>query len=193
MGGGALSGPLPFATAQDWSNWLAANHAATPEVWLKLYRKDSGLASINWEQAVIEALCWGWIDGLKRSGDETYWLQRFTPRRTGSGWSQKNCGHVERLIADGRMQAPGLARVLAAKADGRWDAAYAGSKAAQVPADFLAALAAGSAIARAGFAALNRQNLFAIYSRVTTAKRPETRAKRIADLVAMLERGEKLY
>ena len=185
--------PLPCPTPAHWNDWLSLHHAGTAEVWLKLYRKGSGIPSIDWEQAVIEALCWGWIDGQKKSGDGTFWLQRFTPRRKGSGWSQKNCGHVERLIGDGRMAASGLAQVAAAKADGRWQAAYSGSKGAVVPDDFLAALAAASDPARTMFASLNRQNVFAIYIRVTTARRPETRAKRIADFVAMLARGEKLY
>lgn len=185
-----MSVPLPFATPQDWRDWLETNHATTPELTLKLYKKASGIPSITWEEAVIEALAFGWIDGVKRPGDDTFWLQRFTPRRPRSGWSQKNRTHVERLIAEGRMTPAGLAQVQAAKADGRWDAAYAGGKDAQVPQDFLDALTAEAART---YATLNAQNRFAITYRLTTAKRPETRAKRLADFVAMLERGERLY
>lgn len=185
--------PLALPTPDAWSAWLAENHGREPLIWLRLYKKASGILSITWEQAVIEALCWGWIDGQTKSLDETSWQQRFTPRRAKSIWSQKNCGHVERLIAEGRMQPAGLAQVAAAKADGRWDAAYAGSKDAETPDDFLVALAAGPSAAQATFDSLNRQNLFAIYHRLTLAKRPETRAKRIADFIDMLERGEKPY
>lgn len=187
-----MSGPLPFRDAADWGDWLAANHATEAEALVRLFKVSSGVPSITWEQAVIEALAWGWIDGVKRSLDETSWVQRFTPRRAKSVWSQKNREHTERLMASGRMQAPGLAQVEAAKADGRWDAAYAG-KDFVVPPDFLAALAAASAVAQAQYAALNRKNLFAIYYRLTTAKRAETRAKRVADFVTMMERGERFY
>lgn len=185
-----MSAPLPFATPQDWRAWLEANHATATEAVLKLYKKASGIPSITWEEAVIEALAFGWIDGVKRPGDDQHWLQRFTPRKPRSGWSQKNRAHAERLIAEGRMAPAGLAQVQAAKADGRWDAAYAGGKEAQVPQDFLDALTPAAA---ATYQTLNAQNRFAIYYRLTTAKRPETRAKRMADFIAMLERGERLY
>lgn len=185
-------GAQPFATPQDWANWLAINHSTETELWIRLFRKASGTPSITWEQAVIEALCWGWIDGQTKPFDETSWQQRFTPRRKGGTWSQKNVGHAERLIADGRMQPAGLVHIEAAKANGRWDAAYAGSKDAEIPADFMLALAAGPATAQASFAKLNRQNLFAIYHHLISAKRPETRAKRIADFVAKLAQGERI-
>ncbi|MFM7333400.1 MAG: YdeI/OmpD-associated family protein [Tabrizicola sp.] len=185
-----MTGPLPFATPQDWRAWLEAHHAMETELTLKLYKKASGILSITWEEAVIEALAFGWIDGVKRPGDDTYWLQRFTPRKPRSGWSQKNRAHAEKLIAEGRMAPAGLAQVHAAKADGRWEAAYAGGKDAQVPQDFLDALTPAAA---ATYQTLNAQNRFAIYYRLTSAKRPETRAKRMADFVAMLERGERLY
>jgi uncharacterized protein YdeI (YjbR/CyaY-like superfamily) len=185
-----LNAPLPFASPQDWRGWLDANHATETEVVLKLYRKASGTPSITWEEAVIEALAFGWIDGIKRPGDTDHWLQRFTPRKPRSGWSQKNRTHVEKLIAEGRIAPAGLKQVEAAKADGRWDAAYAGGKDAQVPQDFLDALTPDAART---YATLNAQNRFAIYYRLTTAKRPETRAKRIADFVAMLSRGERIH
>jgi uncharacterized protein YdeI (YjbR/CyaY-like superfamily) len=180
----------PFATPQDWANWLSQNHATQTELWIRLFRKASGTLSITWEQAVIEALCWGWIDGQRKPFDETSWQQRFTPRRKGGTWSQKNVGHVERLIAEGRMQPAGLVQIDAAKASGRWDAAYSGGVGAEVPSDFLAALAAGPETARIAFSSLDRKNLYAIYHRLITAKRPETRAKRTNDLVALLARGE---
>lgn len=185
-----MSDPLPFATPQAWRAWLEANHATAPEAVLKLYKKASGILSITWEEAVIEALAFGWIDGVKRPGDDQHWLQRFTPRKPRSAWSQKNRAHVEKLIAEGRMTPAGLKQVEAAKADGRWGAAYAGGKDAQVPQDFLDAL---TPAATATYKTLNAQNRFALYYRLTTAKRPETRAKRIADFVAMLERGERFY
>ncbi len=182
--------PLPFATPQDWRAWLETHHATAPEAVLKLYKKASGTPSITWEEAVIEALAFGWIDGVKRPGDADHWLQRFTPRKPRSGWSQKNRAHVEKLIAEGRMAPAGLAQVQSAKADGRWDAAYAGGKDAKVLQDFLDALTPAAA---ATYATLNAQNRFVLYYRLTTAKRPETRAKRMADFIAMLERGETFY
>lgn len=185
-----MTGPLPFATPQDWRAWLEANHATATEAVVKLYKKASGIPSITWEEAVIEALAFGWIDGVKRPGDEAYWLQRFTPRKARSGWSQKNRAHAEKLIAEGRMTPAGLAQVEAAKADGRWDAAYAGGKDAKVPQDFLDALTPKAA---ATYQTLNAQNRFALYYCLTTAKRPETRAKRFAEFMAMLERSERLY
>lgn len=183
---------LPFATPQDWANWLAQNHATETELWIRLFRKASGTPSITWEQAVIEALCWGWIDGQTKPFDETSWQQRFTPRRKSGSWSQKNVGHAERLIAEGLMQPAGFVHIDAAKADGRWDAAYAGSANAEVPPDFLVALAVASEIAKSTFAALDRKNIFAIYHRLLSAKRPETRTKRIADFIATLSRGERI-
>lgn len=183
-------GPLPFATPGDWREWLAAHHATESEAILKLYRKGSGIPSITWEEAVIEALAYGWIDGVKRSGGPDYWLQRFTPRKARSAWSQKNRTHAEHLISEGRMAPAGLKQVEAAKADGRWDAAYAGSREAEVPQDFLDALTPEAALT---YATLNAQNRYAIYYRLTTAKRPETRAKRIAEFVALLSRGERFH
>lgn len=183
--------PIPFATPADWDAWLRANHATTSEVWLRLYKKDSGTPSITWEQGVIGALCWGWIDGQAKPLDTISWLQRFTPRRAKSGWSTRNRDHVARLIAEGRMQPPGLAQVQAAQADGRWDAAYSGPKDAEVPADFLAALK-DHPDAQAFYATLNSTNRHAIYYRLHSAKRPETRAKRLALFVAMMQRGERL-
>jgi uncharacterized protein YdeI (YjbR/CyaY-like superfamily) len=115
---------LAFATPTDWHGWLAANHDSATEVWVMYWKKGSGQPSINWEQAVVEALCWGWIDGIRKSVDDQRFKQRFTPRRKGSIWSKINCAHVLRLTAEGRMQPPGLRAVEVAKANGQWDRAY---------------------------------------------------------------------
>lgn len=184
-------GALAFATPADWSSWLAQNHDRAPELWVKLYRKGSGTPSINWEEAVIEALAYGWIDGVKHSGDETHWFQRFTPRRAKSVWSVKNTRHVEKLIAEGRMHPAGMAKVEAARADGRWDAAYEGGKTGEIPQDFLDLLDADPA-AKATYQTLNAANRFAIYYRLTTAKRPETRAKRLTEMLGKLATGQRI-
>ncbi len=186
-----MDGALAFAAPEDWAAWLERNHAVQSELWLRIYRKGSGVASITWEQAVIEALAYGWIDGVKKSGDETFWFQRVTPRRPKSVWSKKNTLHVETLIAEGRMRPAGLVHVEAARADGRWAAAYSVGQAALVPDDFLAAVAADPVAAQT-YQTLNAAGRQAIYYRLTTAKKPETRAKRFADLLATLSRGEKI-
>ncbi len=180
--------PIPFATPADWSNWLAA-HPQETEVWVLYHRKGTGIPSIDWEQAVVEALTHGWIDGIRKTVNETQWTQRFTPRKKGSAWSQKNIATAERLIAEGRMTPAGQAHVDLAKANGRWEQGYSGGKGADLPQDFLDAVAANPQAA-AGLKTLNARGRFAIYYRLTTAKRPETRAKRLAEFVAMLERGE---
>lgn len=181
-----------FATRADLDTWLRDHHTKETELWVRLFKKGSGIASVTWEDLVIAGLTWGWIDGLRKSLDETSFLQRMTPRRPKSGWSKKNCVHVERLIAEGMMQPPGLAHVEAAKKDGRWDQAYAGSREMEIPEDFLKALKK-SAAAKKTYRALNRANLFAIYHRLQTAKKPETRANRIARMIETLERGERFH
>ena len=129
----------PFKTPKALSRWLKSNHAKERELWIKMFKKDSGIPSVTWNEVVIETLCWGWIDGIKKSlGDEAY-LQRITPRKPRSNWSKRNTEHVERLINEGRMKASGLKHVNAAKADGRWEKAYAANRDMAVPADFLAA------------------------------------------------------
>lgn len=188
-----MAGPLAFPTPADWSRWLAANHATASEIWLLYHRKGSGTPSVDWNEAVEEALAWGWIDGIRKTVDETRWMQRFTPRRPRGTWSQKNRATAERLIAEGRMQPAGLAHVTAAQADGRWEAAYAGGLQAGIPQDFLDALALAPPAARETYAALDSRNLYSIYHRLTTARRPETRAKRIADFIALLARGERFH
>jgi uncharacterized protein YdeI (YjbR/CyaY-like superfamily) len=180
-----------FEDSTAFWEWLELNHASEPEVWVKMYKKASGQKTINWEEAVIEALCWGWIDSVKKSFDDQAYLQRFTPRRKGSNWSKRNREHVERLIAAGRMREPGLVHMRAAQADGRWAAAYAASE-MTVPEDFLAALEKRPK-AKAFFETLNKQNRYAIAYRLQTARKPETRQKRFEQFLAMLEKGEKFY
>ena len=144
---------------------------------------------MTWDDCVVAAICWGWIDGVRNALDETSFLQRLTPRRARSNWSQKNVQHAERLIEQGRMQAAGLAQVEAARADGRWATAYAGSATMEIPEDFLAALQRDPA-AHAFYATLKRQQLFTIYYRLNSAKRAETREKRMAEMLAKLGRSE---
>jgi len=183
---------LPFPSAGAWEAWLRREHARAAGVWLKIAKKDSGIASVTYSEALDVALCFGWIDGQKRGFDDTWFLQRFTPRKRGSRWSRINTEHAERLLAAGRMHAAGLAQVEAARADGRWDDAYDGQRTASVPADLQAALDADPAAA-AFFATLRGANRYAILYRVQDAKRPETRARRIDRFVAMLARGETLH
>ena len=181
---------LAFEDASAFSAWLEANHVSEPELWLKIFKKGSGRKTINWNEAVIEALCWGWIDSVKKSLDDKAYLQRFTPRRTGSNWSKRTREHVERLIAECRMQESGMKHVLAAQSDGRWEAAYAPSSEMTIPVDFLEALKERPE-ARAFFDTLTRQHLFVIYHRLHTAKRPETRQRRFEKFLTQLENGEK--
>jgi uncharacterized protein YdeI (YjbR/CyaY-like superfamily) len=184
---------IPFPTPQHWSDWLAAHPDAT-EVWVLYHKKGTGTPSIDWPQAVEVALAHGWIDGVRRTQSETRWIQRFTPRKPGSIWSSKNVATAERLKAEGRMTPAGLATVAAAKANGQWQLAYAGGgENAAVPPDFIEALARGPQAAQDLYARLDARNRYAIYHRLTTAKRPETRAKRIADFIAMLARGETFH
>jgi uncharacterized protein YdeI (YjbR/CyaY-like superfamily) len=183
---------LPFATQQDWEAWLDTHHADTAGVWLKLAKAGAGVPSITYAQALEVALCYGWIDGQKASFDEQYWLQKFTPRRSKSVWSQVNCAKATELIAAGRMREAGLRQVEVARADGRWDAAYGGQRTIEIPPDFQAELDAHPA-AQAFFATLNSANRYAFLWRIHTAKKPETRAARIRQFIEMLERGEKLH
>jgi uncharacterized protein YdeI (YjbR/CyaY-like superfamily) len=182
---------LPFADAAAWEAWLEREHATAEGVWLKFARKGSGIASVTYDEALDVALCFGWIDGTRRAHDDAWFVQRFTPRRRASRWSKRNTDKVEALLAAGRMRPAGLAEVEAAKADGRWDAAYPGRAGMEVPDDLRAALDANPAAA-AAFEQLDGTNRFAILYRLHDAKRPETRARRLAQYVALLERGEKL-
>ena len=181
---------VPDAAA--WRDWLAEHHASSPGVWLVLTKKGGQVTALDYAAALDEALCFGWIDGQLGRRDEGSLRQRFTPRRPKSAWSQRNVEHIARLSGEGRLMPAGQAAVDAAKADGRWEAAYAGSAAAEFPPDLAAALAA-SPTAQAMWDVLTSQNRYAITYRVGQAKRPETRAKRIAQFVAMLERGETVH
>jgi uncharacterized protein YdeI (YjbR/CyaY-like superfamily) len=183
---------LPFADAAAWEAWLELEHARAAGVWIKVAKKDSGVASVTHAEALDVALCFGWIDGTRRGLDATWFLQRFTPRRRGSRWSRINTERVAALVAAGRMRPAGLAEVAAAKADGRWAAAYESQSAAAVPDDLRAALDANAAAAEF-FATLRGANRYAILYRVQDAKRPQTRARRIEQYVAMLARGETLH
>ncbi len=183
---------ISFAHVPAFREWLQINHAEHSGIWLRYFKKASNEPSIVHLEAVQEALCWGWIDGQSRSYDVISWLVKFTPRGRRSIWSQVNIGHVERLIASGRMKPAGLAVIEAAKADGRWEAAYASSSTFVMPADFMALLAKKPK-AMAFFQTLNKTNQFAIYFRLHSAKRPETRERRMKDFLEMLQRGEKLH
>jgi uncharacterized protein YdeI (YjbR/CyaY-like superfamily) len=183
---------LELAHAAAWLKWLQRNHGSSTGVWIKLAKKSSKVASITYAEAVDGALRWGWIDGQGRSHDAQAWLQKFTPRRARSIWSKINRDKALALIARGEMQPPGLAEIERAKGDGRWEAAYDSPRTATVPADFERALA-DSAPAAEFFTKLNAANRYAILWRLQTAKRPETRARRISQFVAMLARGEKLH
>ena len=181
-----------FATAKAFETWLRKHHAKAPELWLKIHKKDSGLRSVTHAEALDVALCWGWIDGLRKSFDEQSFLQRFTQRRARSIWSQVNREHVARLIAAGRMTPHGQKQIDAAKADGRWGAAYAPIRSAShasVPPDLRAAIEA-NARARKTFAKLGRMNLFSLIFRTNNMKTAAGRARKIASLVDMLARGE---
>ena len=181
-----------FATADQLEDWLEANREARRELWVRIFKKDSGMPTVTWNDCVVAAIAWGWIDGQRKSLDEVSFLQRLTPRRPRSDWSKRNRAHAERLMAEGRMQPPGLAHVQAARQDGRWERAYAGSAGMVIPDDFLEALWKNQAAKRL-FATLDRRNLYVIYHRLQTAKRPETRRKRVAEMVAQLARGQAFH
>ena len=180
-----------FEDPKAWEDWLVAN-ADGKGIWLRIAKKDSGIASVNYAQALEVALCHGWIDGQKRGYDERFFLQRFTPRRPRSLWSKINIGHVERLIAAGRMRPGGLREVEAAKADGRWEAAYRSFSDMEVPAELAAELKKNKK-AKAFFDQLDRTNRYAFCWRVHTAKKPETRIARAEKFVEMLAKGEKIH
>jgi len=181
----------PFASKTKWADWLAREHATSAGVWLKLAKKDSGIKSITYEEALDVALCYGWIDGQKKGFDEKYWLQKFTPRGAKSIWSKINTEKVERLIASGEMKAAGLKAVEAARQDGRWEAAYASQKNSTIPEDFQSALDQNEK-AKASFASLKSAERYSFLFRLHHAKKPETRARHIQKFVELLEKGGKL-
>lgn len=183
---------LEFADAEAFDAWLEAHHAAAAGIWMRIARAAADEVTVTWKEAVPVALRWGWIDGQRRSLDATHFLQRWTPRRARSVWSRINVEHAERLIAEGRMSPAGLAQVEAARADGRWDAAYSTNAAGAVPPELQAHLDAEPALAEA-FAALDSRNRAAFCFRVSTAKKSETRARRAAQFADMLRADERIY
>ena len=183
---------LPFESKKKFAAWLAKEHDKSAGVWLKLAKKDSGVASITYEEALDVALCYGWIDGQKKGFDDHYWLQKFTPRGAKSIWSKINTEKAEKLISNGEMKPAGLRVIQAAKDDGRWDGAYASQKNISVPEDFQAALNKNEK-AKAFFETLKSGERYSFLFRIHNAKKPETRAKRIQQFVEMLENREKIH
>jgi uncharacterized protein YdeI (YjbR/CyaY-like superfamily) len=183
---------LFFETQSEWETWLADNYSLEEGVILKFAKKGSGVTSINYDEALDIALCYGWIDGQVKRIDEIFYGQKFTPRRTKSIWSKRNIGKVEELIASDKMKRPGLDAIEAAKADGRWEQAYDSPANATVPPELEVALNA-SPTAKAFFETLSKANRYAIIWRITTARKPETRAARLAKIMTMLESKETFH
>ena len=185
--------PIIFFESQDeWRSWLEQNHNVARGVWLRFYKKGSGITSLNYAQALDEALCYGWIDGQSKTSDEKSYLQKFTQRRARSIWSKRNIEHIARLTEEGKMKPSGLKAAEAAKADGRWDMAYDSPGNMSIPEDFLLELSKDNK-AFAFFETLNKANTYAISWRLQTAKKPETREKRMKIILGMLSRGEKFH
>lgn len=183
---------LFFDTQRDFRSWLEKNHDTQTEVWVGFWKKASGKVGMNYDEALDEALCFGWIDGLVNKYDENSYMQRFTPRKPKSIWSKVNTQHIERLSKAGKMMPSGIAVVEAAKADGRWEKAYESPANMKVPADFLDTLKKHPK-AEAFFLTLNKTNTFAIAFRLQNAKKEETRVRRMENIIQMLEKGEKFY
>jgi uncharacterized protein YdeI (YjbR/CyaY-like superfamily) len=181
-----------FSTQADWTAWLEENYRNTDGLWLRIAKKDSGLQSVTYPQAIETALCYGWIDGLKRPESEKAWLQRFVPRRPKSLWSKINREKAEALIACGRMKDPGLEAIKLAQRDGRWETAYDSAKTSKVPADFQAALDVCRK-ARKFFDALDGTNRYAVLFRIQTATKPETRARKIEQMVELLKNNKRIH
>jgi len=183
---------ISFESRDAWAAWLAEHHAASPGLWLKFAKKASGIATVSYSEALDVALCYGWIDGQKDKLDGDFWLQRFTPRRPRSKWSRINRDRVAALLARDAMRPAGLREVERAKADGRWEAAYDGQRAAAVPDDLRRELE-GNAAAREFFATLDSANRYAILYRLQEAKKPATRERRLKTFVTMLSEGKKIH
>ena len=183
---------IPFADAGSFYKWLDCDHESSPGIWLRYYKKASGHPTIVWDEAVQAALCFGWIDSIANKYDDESFIQKFTTRRPRSVWSKKNCLTAERLIEAGRMQPAGLQQIQAAKADGRWEQAYDSPSTMEVPADFIAELD-NHPKAKSLYATLNKSNLYAIGFRLATAKKPETRARRVEAIISLLNNGKKLH
>jgi uncharacterized protein YdeI (YjbR/CyaY-like superfamily) len=183
---------MSFGTAKEFRIWLGKNHSRSEGILLRIYKKGAGVSTVSYAEALDQALCFGWIDGQKKPYDTKSWLQKFTPRRPKGKWSKNNTQHVKRLIESGDMTAAGLKEVKAAKADGRWKAAYESFSTAKIPNDFLKALAFNKS-AEAFFKTLNRTNLYSIAYRLQTAKKLETRQNRMRDIVEKLARRKKFH
>jgi uncharacterized protein YdeI (YjbR/CyaY-like superfamily) len=181
-----------FKSTQDWSAWLEKNHLKSADLWLRLAKKDSGLQSVSYKEALEVALCYGWIDGQKKPENEQTWLQRFVPRSSRSVWSKINRAKALALIASGEMKAAGLAAIENAKTNGRWHSAYDSPSGAAIPADFQAAMDTNPRAA-AFFKTLDRANRYAVLWRIQTVKKAETRVRKIAQFIAMLDRKEKIH
>ena len=181
-----------FESEEDWEKWLAENHSASGGVWIKFAKKDSGIDSVSYQQALDIALCYGWIDGQKASFDDAFWLQRFTRRGPKSKWSKINCKKATELIASGKMKASGLKEIELARQDGRWEKAYESQSKIAVPDDLQKKLAENPR-AREFFADLDSRNRYAILYRIHDAKKPETRLRRIEKFITMLNEGKKIY
>jgi uncharacterized protein YdeI (YjbR/CyaY-like superfamily) len=188
----AVRGPRSFQSSKELRAWMAKEHARARALLLRIYKKDSGVPSVTYAEALDQALCFGWIDGQKLPFDANSWMQKFTPRRAKSGWSKINVAHVDRLIQEGQMTPAGLKEVEAAKADGRWATAYDSFANATVPPEFVKELARNTK-AKQFYATLNKANLYSIAYRLQTAKRSETKIKRIKLIIDMLARGEKFH
>jgi uncharacterized protein YdeI (YjbR/CyaY-like superfamily) len=182
---------IEFKTAKMFETWLLKNHENSKGLWIKIFKKDSGEKTISYAEALDIALCYGWIDGQKQSFDDQAWLQKFTPRRDKSIWSKVNIGHVERLINEGRIRPAGFKAIEKAKTDGSWEKAYDSSSKMTIPEDFLKELSKNKT-AEAFFKTLNKTNLFSIGFRLQTAKKQETREKRMKEIIEKLAKGEKL-
>lgn len=184
--------PRSFRSSEELRAWLTKEHARAADLLLRIYRKSSGVPSVTHAEALEQALCFGWIDAQKRPFDASSWVQRFTPRKARSRWSKINVGHADRLIQEGRMTPAGHEEIEAAKADGRWTAAYDSPANATAPPEFIRELARNPR-AKQFYASLNKANLYAIAYRLQTAKRPETKARRMKLIIGMLSRGEKFH
>lgn len=183
---------VSFASSEEWRKWIAEHHAKSNGVWLRLFKKDSGEKTVTYAEALEEALCYGWIDGQANKYDSTSYIQKFTPRRPKSIWSKRNTEKAERLIQEGKMQQAGMHQVELAKADGRWQQAYDSSKNMKVPEDFLQQLSTNEK-AKTFFDGLNKANQYAISWRLQTAKKPETREKRLKEILQMMSEGKKFH
>jgi uncharacterized protein YdeI (YjbR/CyaY-like superfamily) len=183
---------LSCASQDEWETWLQSHHESSTGIWLRLAKKSSGEVTLNYAQALDSALCFGWIDGQKKAESDAFWLQRFSPRTVNSIWSKINTEKAQALVQAGRMRPPGLREMTRAQQDGRWERAYAPSSNATVPADLQIALDANHK-AQAFFDTLSRQNRYAILFRIQNVKKAETRARKIAQFVEMLAKGEKLH